>query len=215
MKTSSLWGKPQSRYYSYLARIEAAEAAKAPTLAVIGCADGKYVLPAARKGFEVWAVDVDDIAVNGGVKQDASGEVQVPGLVSRVKQEDLSDRVEVTCGDFMDFPRPGQFDAVFTSGALQYSFNSRHRLAGMVDAVCDLVRVGGLVYFDYMLPLEKKYKGRENCPEAQWWKDHFAGRSDFQVLHHRVLPPVLDKAHIEFPVDHYHQWGHLLVRRAE
>lgn len=85
----------------------------------------------------------------------------------------------------------------------------------MVDAVCDLVRVDGLVYFDYMLPLEKKYKGRENCPEAQWWKDHFAGRPDFQVLHHRVLPPVLDKAHIEFPVDHYHQWGHLLVRRSE
>lgn len=56
MKTSSLWGQPQSRYYSYLARIEAAEATKAPALAVIGCADGKYVLPAARKGFDVWAV---------------------------------------------------------------------------------------------------------------------------------------------------------------
>ena len=92
MKTSSLWGQPQSRYYSYLARIEAAEATKAPALAVIGCADGTEVLPAARKGFDVWAVDVDDIAVNGGVKEDASGEVQVPGLVSRVKQENLSDR---------------------------------------------------------------------------------------------------------------------------
>lgn len=214
MKTSSLWGKPQSRYYSYLNRIEPAEPGRPSSLAVVGCADGKYVLPAARQGFDVWAIDIDEIAINGGTKHDDSGATPMPGLRARLEQEGLADRVDVRCGDFMTERPDRLFDGVFTSGALQYSFNSVHRLARMVESMVSLARPGGYVYFDYMLPLEEKYKGRENCPEREWWTAHFADRPDVAVLHHRVLPPVMDKAHVEFPVDHYHQWGHLLVRRT-
>lgn len=214
MKTSSLWGQPQSRYYSYLRRIEPPDAGGRRSLAVVGCADGKYVLPAARRGFDVWAVDVDDVAINGGTKHDDAGETHMPGLVSRLEAEGLTDRVDVTCGDFMTTRPARRFDGVFTSGALQYSFNKEHLLADMVEQVLNLARVGGYVYFDYMLPMEEKYRGRQNCPEREWWSGHFAGRTDVDVLYHRVLPPVMDKAHVEYPVDHYHQWGHLLVRRA-
>jgi len=30
---------------------------------------------------------------------------------------------------------------------------------------------------------------------------------------HLVLPPVIDHAHIEYQVDHFHRWGHLMAER--
>ncbi|AUG78797.1 hypothetical protein CFP65_4030 [Kitasatospora sp. MMS16-BH015] len=215
MKTSSLWGTPQSRYYRLLQRIEEnTPAGQPPTMAVIGCADGKYVLPAARRGFKVWAIDIDEVALFGGYKKDLTGEVLMPGLASRVKAEGLEDLVEVVHGDFMAAPPQQKFDAVFTSGALQYSNNLEHSLEQMVTEVGACVKPGGLLYIDYMLPYEEKYQGRAICPEAPWWKEYFTSRPVWEVKHNRVMPPTLDKAHVEYPVDHYHQWGHLLARRT-
>ncbi|GGW75778.1 class I SAM-dependent methyltransferase [Streptomyces caelestis] len=214
MKTSSLWGAPQSRYYRFLQRIQEVTESPNPALAVIGCADGKYVLPAARKGFTVWANDIDEVALFGGTKTDASGEVLMPGLASRLKSEGLEDSVEVVHGDFMENCPDRTFDAVFTSGALQYSNNLHHTLEEMVTKVGSLVRPGGLLYIDYMLPYEEKYKGRPTCPDAGWWKEYFESRDEWDVKHNRVMPPTLDRAHVEYPVDHYHQWGHLLAERV-
>lgn len=211
LKTASLWGTPPTRYYRYLRRVREGAREEHPTLAVLGCADGKYVIPAARMGFRVWAIDVDEVALFGGTKTDASGEVPMPGLAARVKAEKLDDLVEVVHGDFMASPPGREFDSVFTSGALQYSTNTDHTLEQMVDQVGECVRVGGLLYVDYMLPYEEKYKGRANCPEAPWWKEYFAARPRWDVKYNRVMPPTLDRAHVEFPVDHYHQWGHLLA----
>lgn len=211
MKTASLWGTPSSRYYRFLRRVKESSGKENPTLAVLGCADGKYVIPAARLGFEVWAIDVDEVALFGGYKQDASGEVHMPGLAARVEAEKLGDLVEVVHGDFMESPPGRKFDSVFTSGALQYSNNTEYTLEQMVDAVGDCVRPGGLLYIDYMLPYEEKYKGRPNCPQAPWWKEYFNSRPHWVVKYNRVMQPVIDRAHVEYPVDHYHQWGHVLA----
>lgn len=214
MKTSSLWGTPPSRFYRFLRQLGDRVEGNPPTLAVVGCADGKFVVPAARRGVRVWAIDIDEVALFGGKKHDASGEVYMPGLEARVKEEKLEEFVEIAHGDFMESAIDRKFDAVFTSGALQYSNNLEHSLSEMVDAVGDLVSAGGLFYLDYMLPFEDKYKGRPNCPEAPWWADYFAQRSHWELKYNRVMPPTLDRAHVEYPVDHYHQWGHALATRV-
>lgn len=214
MKTSSLWGTPPSRFYRFLRQLDAQAEGKPPTLAVVGCADGKFVVPAARRGISVWAIDIDEIALYGGFKYDASGEVRMPGLKSRVTDEGLEELVEIVHGDFMESAPSRTFDAVFTSGALQYSNNMEHSLAEMVDAVGALVRPGGLFYLDYMLPYEEKYRGRPNCPEAPWWAEYFAQRPHWDLKYNRVMAPTLDRAHVEYPVDHYHQWGHALATRV-
>src|SRR5258705_6904471 len=54
--TSSLWGKPPSRYYALLRRAESSKRGGRPHLAVLGCSDGKFVLPTARGGFTVMAL---------------------------------------------------------------------------------------------------------------------------------------------------------------
>ncbi|SCB53141.1 hypothetical protein GA0061099_10505 [Bradyrhizobium yuanmingense] len=96
---------------------------------------------------------------------------------------------------------------------VQYSCNIPNSALTIVSHLQQFVGVGGLLYIDYMLPYEEKYKGRPNCPEASWWKTWAASLKDWIVLHNRVLQPTLDPAHIEYPVDHYHQWGHVLLRR--
>lgn len=212
MKTASLWGRPPSRYYSFLKRLKGRfPDARRLTLTVIGCADGKFVLPAARMRIRVVAVDVDEIALFGGQKDG----VHMPGLEQRLRSEELTDQVKIVCGDFMSAGADSQAHGVLTSGALQYSRNLSHRLDDMVHRVTDHAIVNGLFYIDYMLPYEDKYKGRLICPEAGWWKNYFRSRDDWQVIYNRVLPPVVDHAHIEYPVDHFHQWGHLMALRLK
>ncbi|HEY1621439.1 MAG TPA: hypothetical protein VGG25_27695 [Streptosporangiaceae bacterium] len=214
MRTASLWGAPPTRYYTFLRRLEQAAGHRPVSLAVLGCADGKFVVPAARRGIRVWAVDIDEVTLFGGTKPGADGPVRVPGLAARLAAERLAGLVEITCGDFTGLPQGRCFDGVLTSGALQYSSNTGRDLGQMVAAVGAYVRLSGLLYVDYMLPHEDKYKGRPNCPDASWWKDYFARREEWDVVYNRAMPPTLDRAHLDYPVDHYHQWGHLLARRA-
>jgi hypothetical protein len=212
LKTASLWGPPPSRFYRFLESVIVSSGAN-PELAIIGCADGKFVLPAARKGFKVLAIDIDAIALYGGVKPGLDGEVVVPGLVSRLEVEGLLSNVEVVCDDFTSIdPRPSA--AVFTSGSLQYSYNLPKSASELLACLMTFVAPQGLLYIDYMLPYETKYIGRPNCPDAEWWRKKVRELNGWRVLHHRVLPPTRDRAHVEFPVDHFHQWGHVLLRRS-
>ena len=61
LPTSSIWPEPTRRFFKFLSNIEHAGLPK--TLAVLGCSDGTYVIPAARKGFDVLAIDNDRTAL--------------------------------------------------------------------------------------------------------------------------------------------------------
>lgn len=212
MKTASLWGRPPTRFYRFLDLVASNPGGKRE-LTVLGCADGKFVLPAARRKFNVLAVDIDSVALYGGAKEGVGGQVTMPGLVARLEAEGLSSQVKVLCADFTEL-KPEPMDAVFTSGSIQYSCNMPKTADALLQAALGFVRPGGLFYIDYMLPYEVKYIGRPNCPDAAWWRQKAAELNDWTVMHHRVLQPTRDIAHVEYPVDHYHQWGHLLMRRS-
>lgn len=213
MRTSSAWGHPPSRYYGFLRTLELLPRRQCNhTLGVLGCADGKFVLPAVRRGIDVLAVDRDPIALFGGPKPGIGGEVTIKGLVKRLLEEKLSDKAVVVCANFLEI-EPRRCLGVWVSGAIQYSANVAYSAESIIGKIMTYVVPGGLLYVDYMLPYEDKYKGRPNCPEAAWWKQWASSVIDWQVLHHRVLPPIKDRAHIEYPVDHYHQWGHILLQR--
>lgn len=212
--TSSAWGPAPSRYYAFLARLSSLSDLRADfDLAVLGCADGKFVLPAARRHLGVLAVDIDPIALYGGKKPGIGGEVNILGLQGRLTREGLLPYVETRCTDFR-YASPSLSRAVFVSGAIQYSFNMPDTAADILKAVIAHVAPGGLLYIDYMLPFEWKYRGRPNCPPPQFWREWPLQQEGWRTLWNRVLPPVRDRAHIEYPVDHFHQWGHLLMQRA-
>ena len=180
---------------------------------ILGCADGKFVLPPARRGHRVVAFDIDGVALFGGQKRGPQGAVHMPGLVARLEQEALRKQVTVVHGDFVEIPAQTPSHLVFTSGALQYSRNLRHRMTDMVTALQAHVASGGFLYVDYMLPLKPDHRERENYPgRAQW--EAFFYEPEWQLLSHRVLPAQFEAGHVDLPVGHLHRWGHLMARRV-
>jgi hypothetical protein len=211
-KTSSLWGKPPKRYYKFLKHVEQEFARRRLKVAILGCSDGKFALPAARRGHSVLAIDIDGVALYGGNKTGPSGEVYMPGLVARLRTEGLESQVQVIHDDFVNYSPPTRYHAVFTSGAIQYSCNLKHSMLLMIEGVLSYVANSGFIYIDYMLPMEEKYRGRDNYPGREEWQNFFPENS-WEVIYNRVLPPVFEQAHVDNPVDHYHHWGHLFARR--
>lgn len=214
MKTASLWGPPPTRFYRFLRLLESELSLGQRRIAVLGCADGKFVLPAARRGYDVLAIDVDRIALFGGTKEDQSGTVRIPGLASRLLSEGLDKGVTIRCGDFVALrPECDLSPAVLTSGSIQYSLNMPRTAEELLNAALGYVAPGGFFYIDYMLPYEDKYKGRPNCPDWSWWQSTLDRLTGWRILHHRWGRPVLDPPHVEFASPHFHQWGHALLRR--
>jgi hypothetical protein len=136
------------------------------------------------------------------------------GLSERLRLEGLSDRVKIVHGDFIDCRYTQSFHAVFTSGAVQYSRNMKYSFEQIIKKLKEPVRDRGYIYVDYMLPLEEKYKGRDNYPPKAVWSSFFSGRG-WRLLYNRVLPPLFERAHVDNPADHYHHWGHLLAQRTK
>lgn len=55
-RTASTWGAPPTRYYAFLARLALLYGVGGNyDLAVLGCADGKFVVPAARRRMHTLA----------------------------------------------------------------------------------------------------------------------------------------------------------------
>lgn len=212
VRTASLWGTPPSRYYQLLRRVEADKRERL-AVAIVGCSDGKFVLPAARRGHSVVAIDVDGTALFGGVKMGPEGETLMPGLVRRLEAEQLTGHVEVIHADFVEVNFQRQFDLILTSGALQYSRNMSHSMEIMVTKLQVLVGCEGYFYADYMLPLAAEHVGRDNYADRSRWSTFFL-TNDWKVHYNRVLPPVFEKAHVDLPRDHYHHWGHILAQRV-
>ncbi len=214
-RNGSTWGKPSGRYFRFLSRVGREALGRAPSLTVVGCADGKFVLPAARRGWDVAAIDVDSRMIDGCPPEPALGVPEpVAGLRERLRREGLDQRVTVVLGDFMtaDFPR--RSDALWTSGSLQYSNNANHTIEALTDRLRDLVTRTGLVYIEYMLPVEPRLKGRPNCPPEHWWRHAFPRRG-WHVLSHTVRHKQPDGPHPYAPFPHAHSWGRLLARRSD
>lgn len=211
-RTASSWGSPPSRYYRFLAHVERLFPERKPSLTVVGCADGKFVLPAARRGWRVFAIDVDARMIDGcDPDPDIGVPVPVPGLMNRLDREGLAERVHVVRGDFMTANLPAT-DALWTSGALQYSNNIPYGIEALTDRLGMLVQENGRVYIEYMLPAEHRLQGRPNCPPASWWVESFPLRG-WSILSHTHAYEEPDGPHPYAPWQHAHSWGRILAAR--
>lgn len=211
-RTASTWGKPPSRYYRFLSHVERTFPNRKPSLTVVGCADGKFVLPAARRGWRVVAIDLDTRMINGCEADPSVGvPVAVPGLMKRLEKEGLRRLVDVVRDDFMTCNVPTA-DALWTSGALQYSNNIPYGIEALTDRLGTLVHENGRVYIEYMLPVEHRLEGRPNCPPLSWWVDCFPRRG-WSILSHTHVYDQPDEPHPYAPWHHAHSWGRVLAAR--
>lgn len=214
-KTRSMWGAAPSRYYRWLNNALRESDAQSLRLAVLGCSDGKFVLPAARRGVETLAMDIDPISLFGGEKVATNGQpIYMPGLHWRLETEGLANRVNVILGDLATTRVEPPCDLVFISGALQYSVNLQHTMANMIASVKSCVAPGGRLYIEYMLPLEERHKGLDNYPDQKTWHTFFSG-DGWRITSHRITPAGIDRRRdLQIFAKHkYAQWGHLMAER--
>ena len=67
MKTKSIWGNPPKRLYK-LINLGKKQWGNDFTACIVGCSDGKFLMPFARDGINVTGYDIDDVALYGGNK---------------------------------------------------------------------------------------------------------------------------------------------------
>jgi len=208
MLTSSAWGKPPTRLYRLLGRVQARGGTK---VAIIGCSDGRFVLPFARRGLEVTAIDVDPVALWGGTKNFPDGPRHVLGLANRLRRENLEGYVDIRQMDLAHLGDDPTHDLVFTSGSLHYSRNHKVPLQHLLGRLIAQASSGGLIYIDYMLPLEPRHFSAEHYIKRGQLRQMLQ-ELGCKTIYEHYSGIILERAHVDNPADHYHSLGYLLAR---
>jgi hypothetical protein len=147
-KTESIWGKPNRSYYKFLERLKKSNLPK--TICILGCSDGKFVIPAAMKGFSVLAIDIDSAAIFGGEMNIFGKTITNIGMVKRLEIRKLTDRVDVVNQSFVDYVPTKTYSGVFTSGSIQYSENSSIELKEIINKIQNYVSPNGFLFQEYI-----------------------------------------------------------------
>ncbi|WP_203236517.1 class I SAM-dependent methyltransferase [Nocardia panacis] len=183
------------------------------TVAVVGASDGKFVLPLAAAGYRVLALEKDPLALNGGeVLLPISGITYAPGLVKRLKEAELYDRVRIVCADFLDIePADLTADAVWTSCSWHYSANHRRPLNEFVGRMQQLVPPGGLFGAEFMMAVEPRQDVIEHYTTPDRLALQFARA--WNVLLTLQTGTFVERAHMGQLHDHTHCMGLLVATR--
>lgn len=123
---------------------------------IVGASDGKFVLPFARQGVHVTAVECNSLALNGGQVTFPDGVGHLDGLKSRLKQEKCEENVTIIEKSFLDddLILSPTYDAVWTSCSWHYSMNAgRHR--EFILKMITTLAPGGIFGAEYMMPLRE------------------------------------------------------------
>lgn len=151
--TTSIWGNPHPVYYRFLRTIECSGMSK--NLAVLGCSDGKYVIPAAKRGFTVLAIDQDPVAIWGGKVNIGNNVVESAGLVERVTREGVAEYCSIMEGDFLQQNPTTKYSGVYTSGSIHYEENSQYKLDEVIKQIQSFVSENGFLLIEYILRSDK------------------------------------------------------------
>ncbi len=235
MKTKSIWGNPPKRLYK-LIKMDENDFGKNIDACIVGCSDGKFLIPFARKHYKVIGYDIDEVALYGGYEQfpiinqkvkysydknftSKKYELEtkmVPGIIERLKKEKLSNYAEIEKRDFYKSDNNKKFNIVFTSCSVHYSVNKDLTLAEKTKKLQDIVIDGGYLYIDYMMATEesdyKQYPANKFYRAGEIIK-YF--RKNWKIIYVREnSKPTFEGAHVDRVVDHFHKFGYILAKKS-
>ncbi|WP_030458875.1 bifunctional 2-polyprenyl-6-hydroxyphenol methylase/3-demethylubiquinol 3-O-methyltransferase UbiG [Kitasatospora sp. NRRL B-11411] len=213
MQTQSLWEHTLTFFPQFLAALKERVAPEG-TVAVIGAADGRLVLPLAAAGYRVVAFERDPQALHGGeVRLPGGVDAHAMGLIDRLKLEELYDRVRVVDQDFLDAEPLGTLcDAVWTSCSWHYSANHHRPLAEFIARMQLLVRPNGLFGAEFMMPVDQRHHLIEHYTSPERLSRHFT--SAWTILLTLRTGEFTERAHVGRLQDHTHRMGLLLAART-
>jgi SAM-dependent methyltransferase len=208
--TRSVWEDTRTFFPIFLALIKARQAR---TVCVVGASDGKFVLPLARGGIRVIAIERDSSALDGGpVTLPGPVETTVPGLRGRLAEEGLTDLVNIIQADILsasEWIDPA--DAVWTSCSWHYSINHRRPLADFIAVMRQLCRPrGGVFGAEYMMPVNPRHFTNEHYPSEGRVRGFLTG---WPIDWETYTPPFLEAPHVEQLTEHVHRMGLIIATR--
>jgi len=209
-ETRSVWQDTRTYFPLFLDLILSRDVEK---VCVVGASDGKFVLPLARRGLRVVAVERDPLALDGGpVILPNQGAATMPGLRKRLAEEGLSERVQIIETDLLDLtvelPHVG---AVWTSCSWHYSANHARPFADFITAMTGLCPGAGAVLgAEYMLPVQPHQLAIEHYPEQGEVRRFFR---DWTIDWETYTPPFIEAPHVEQLSEHVHRIGLIIATR--
>lgn len=235
MKTKSIWGNPPKRLYN-LINLAEKDFGNNFNACIVGCSDGKFLLPFARRTIKVTGYDIDDVALYGGNKdfpivknkvkykydKDFISEnyslinKRVFGIVERLNAENLSKYAIIEKRDFYKQSPTEKFDVVFTSCSLHYSVNKDFTLEDKTKKLQNIVKTGGYLYIDYMMAIDEN--DFEKYPKEKFYrKNEILNYFDdnWRIISFREnYNPTFEGAHVDCVKDHFHRFGYILAKKV-
>jgi hypothetical protein len=237
MRTSSIWGRPPKRLYK-LIKLAEHSFSDGFNACIVGCSDGKFMFPFARKGHQVTGYEIDKSAIYGATAEFPvfNKNKAVPyygkykmeifptkpksykGCIEKTKIEELEHLVVIEERNFYANPPKIQFDVVFTSCSFQYSINAGQTLEQKTKILQNIVSPNGFLYIDYMMAIDET--DYNNFPETKYLRKgkiiNFFDNSKWDILSLRENNKLsFENAHIEHPYHHYHRFGYILSQKRQ
>lgn len=210
MPTPSLWQDTRTFFPLFAEELGRTEAR---SIAVVGASDGKFVLPLARNGYRVHAIERATAAIDGGpVVLPGGRDGWMAGLRRRLAEEDLGALVNVEAADLLDLTTPAPHDAVWTSCSWHYSTNHHRPLSDFIDRLKTLCRSGGLLGAEYMMPVEPRHHTVEHYLDEGQILRYL---EDWPVLWETYTTPFIEDPHVEQLRPHVHRMGLVICRRPD
>lgn len=181
-----------------------------PRAVVIGASDGKFVIPLVQQGWDVLAVEMDEVFVRGGYIQLRDGAVPIGGLISRLDELGLTARCEIVDVDYMEWIPPVPFQLAITSGLWSMPVNREWTLADLVHQQQAYVAPGGLLFADYFLPTNEEERATGVVPEPPDVEALFD--DEWEVLRNREEGR-FGESHYGWEEWHEHRYASVIARR--
>ncbi len=236
MKTKSIWGNPPKRLYKLL-NLSKKKWGKNYTVCIVGCSDGKFLMPFAREHIKVTGYDIDDVALYGGYKlfpikpektkftynsnfkskKYKLETKKIIGIYERLTIEKVHQYATIEKRDFYRFVPINKFNVVFTSCSLHYSANQDFSLENKTKKLQEVVLPNGYLYIDYMMAIDEndyiKYPTSKFYRKGEI-KKYFDENWEILSLRENNTP-TFEGAHVDCVVDHFHRFGYILARRIK
>jgi hypothetical protein len=211
LKTTSVWGGIPPRFFRFLDMIT--EKGMPKTLCVIGCSDGRYVIPAAKRGFRVRAIDIDMKAIFGGIQTIKEKNITMEGLFTRIYKEGVSNLIEVVPRDFMKDKCKKRYSGVFTSGSIHYRENEQYSPQSLINKIKSYVSLGGILLLEYIHRSESR-KDPFRYYFTKGEMENLFRDNRFKITSHKVKR-YLESPNPRNPLIHEIEWARLYATRLK
>jgi hypothetical protein len=209
MTTVSVWEETRTFFPLFLSEIEKRRrdpcALSAPPTA-------KFVLPLARRGIHVFAIERNRTAVDGGpITLPGPTNTVMPALRKRLVEEGPTDRITIVRADLMDMADEWTADAVWTSCSWHYSLIHGRPLAEFIGSMSRLCRPrGGVLGAEYMMPVEPRHFTIEHYPGEGQVRGRLLGwRIDWETY----TPAFVEAPRVEQLTEHVDRMGLIIAAR--